>query len=722
MIWNISLLIAGGICVAVIVCAVISWVCRKWSSRGRLYLLMVGAFAAMFVLLLPYYLESNLPALSKIMLTLHSTAQAFTFDISVGEIVDSISSLHDGQLFAWYSRVISVMAMICPLFTIGFILSLVKNFWPRVRFALHFRKCAYIFPELNEMSLAFAKSAAEAKKGLVVFANAYEKEESDPELLEKAKKIHAICFAKSVENLPIHKTKRKWTRGIRFIMLKEDESAALAESLEIAKKYQDRPNTRVYLFSSSAIAGKVIDSVPSSSPTLSQALEEKISSDVDAIWDINTWRNTILRPGRGFYMQRVDPIKTLAIQTLSDPALIGYLKEESFSSKKISLMIVGLGGIGKQLLKTAVWLYQVAGYTVEINLFDNRSDAEVRELLKQECPELLDKELGSRHGDASYDITVFSNTDCFSSSFDELVKEGQFAEHLQRTQVVFVTLGDDDQNINAAVRIRVLFDQIKNSANGNGETDCPKIYSVVFNDEKHAYVNLKHEESRQVLRGVSRRKRQKDCSEGKPVTTISSGIHNYKKQYYNIRFVGNLSSQYCLQTLEGIELLEREAIARHLSWMVTNHYVKKAYTENAEFRDTINQMYLARGISDHQISIYDPLASSNKAEIASSVASNVQDYYAYEYYRDSSIATHLHKERILPVFLGIDSETIIMRKTLLTAMDENSWMRRLTEHMRWNAYMRSMGYRYGAKRFDRGLLHHDLIPFEELDPIEFFKD
>ena len=44
------------------------------------------------------------------------------------------------------------------------------------------------------------------------------------------------------------------------------------------------------------------------------------------------------------------------------------------------------------------------------------------------------------------------------------------------------------------------------------------------------------------------------------------------------------------------------------------------------------------------------------------------------------------------------------------------------EHMSWNAYMRSEGYVYGAKRDSTAKVHPDLVPFDELDEKEKLKD
>ena len=47
---------------------------------------------------------------------------------------------------------------------------------------------------------------------------------------------------------------------------------------------------------------------------------------------------------------------------------------------------------------------------------------------------------------------------------------------------------------------------------------------------------------------------------------------------------------------------------------------------------------------------------------------------------------------------------------------------RITEHMRWNAYMRGLGYRRADARYDRAMVHKDLKPWGDLPCRERYKD
>lgn len=699
MIWKVCFTVALILCAAALAAVILSWKPGHASPKVRLWIAMAGAFAVTFTLLLPYFWAQKLPAMNRIIMDLHATAQAFTLDIPIGEILKEITPSHPVHGCA-----VAVSSVLCPLFTVGFLLSLVRNVWSVLRLAFSFGRHAYVFSELNEMSLAFAQGVVKEKKGLAVFAGVTV--DTDPALTAQAERLRAICFSGSVANLPI---RRHSKRGVHFLLMEEDESSALSASLALTKRYRKRENTQVVLYSSSETAGNVIDSVENVSPSLGSKLTKDIKDNFDIIWDAKTWtKNSALERTDGFYLRRVDPIRDLARNTLLDKDLILHLKEQSAASKTISLMIVGGGHLGRDLMKTAVWLYQVVDYKVEINLFDKRSEAEVLDQLKLECPELFDEKRGNGAGDANYEINVFCGADCFSASFDKRLSP----QALQRTQAVFVSLGDDDQNVRAAIRLRELFDRAHGKCTEEGKEALPWIYAVVYNDAK-----LECLES------------QEPAAENgeKTQTEKHSRLQNHKEENYEIRLIGSLSSRFCPHALETCEKTEREALARHFSWMVANHFVNEAFQNDGEFRQQLASRYLARGIKVPR-SIYDPFAAcfENPAgkpkPIEDFISAEVRKYYAYEYYRDSSIAAHLHRNIFLQTFNGTKPEDGEARKKRLTSFDKDVCKSRLNEHIRWNAYMRSIGFRHGDERFDRGRMHNDLVPFDELVPAEQFKD
>ena len=102
----------------------------------------------------------------------------------------------------------------------------------------------------------------------------------------------------------------------------------------------------------------------------------------------------------------------------------------------------------------------------------------------------------------------------------------------------------------------------------------------------------------------------------------------------------------------------------------------------------------------------------------------------FEYYRLSSVARVLHARLrgsltamgLMPSFDDAPADNAKKhdpqkRLCRCSACQAN----RVSEHMRWNVYMRTGGYRLGERR-DRALTHNNLIPFDRLDPVEQAKD
>lgn len=85
------------------------------------------------------------------------------------------------------------------------------------------------------------------------------------------------------------------------------------------------------------------------------------------------------------------------------------------------------------------------------------------------------------------------------------------------------------------------------------------------------------------------------------------------------------------------------------------------------------------------------------------------DFWRYEYNYQSSTARAIH----------------LKARSNLSGQAANR--SGITEHKRWNAYMRSLGYTYSgsgdpSSRNDLAKLHNDLIPYDQLSASEKLKD
>lgn len=144
-------------------------------------------------------------------------------------------------------------------------------------------------------------------------------------------------------------------------------------------------------------------------------------------------------------------------------------------------------------------------------------------------------------------------------------------------------------------------------------------------------------------------------------------IHNFKGKPYRISFVGNLDISFSEQMLLNSEL-EQCALKRHMSY-----------------------------------------------------GGPVSDFWSYEYNYRSSTASAIHQK--LRIQCGIPGADKPVGERTVEERDALA----LLEHKRWNAYMRSEGYRFSgsmdpATRNDLGKVHNFLVPFEALPEREKRKD
>lgn len=312
--------------------------------------------------------------------------------------------------------------------------------------------------------------------------------------------------------------------------------------------------------------------------------------------------------------------------------------------KEIGAVIVGMGAHGTEMLKTLTWFCQMDGYRVTLNAFDKDELAESK--FTALCPELMDEKFNGKYieKEAQYLINIHSGIDVDSLEFTEKIKK------LPNTTYVFVAIGGDSDNIRCAVNLRTLFVRMGIH---------PIIHAVVYDsDKKEALV----------------------------------GVENFKKQAYDIDFVGDLKSIYSEEVIINSEL---------------EHIALRGHMKRAE--DKIRD---------------DEAAAKKKStpeDFAEKLLEAKNELFTFEYNYRSSIASALHiKARRACEIPGTDKKIDDMSEAEKEGI-------KILEHRRWNAYMRSEGFIFSGStesdtRNDLGKMHNDLTDFDKLNAKEKEKD
>lgn len=511
------------------------------------------------------------------------------------------------------------------------------------------------------------------------------------------------------------------------------------------KKHKEAGKRSIFLFSSRPSAGYILDSVDKGDKMVNELLMQEIQADPAAFLYNNGPKDPDQKIDGGFYIRRLDSVELLAKRILTDDALIDPLFEAAAETGKISLLIVGLGEYGKVFMKVALWLYQICGVQLDICVIDSKDEEELRKSLKQDWPEIMEKNPSREPGDANYRIRFFANTNCFSSDLDELFEKEGSKEVLKNTQLAFVTLGDDEKNIETAVTLRRLFVSVSAAAEDENKekiTEPPLIYSVVYDDKKATSLTG--------LKKVTAEETAKKTEETAKKEEKEPGLVNHKGTSYHIRFVGNLKSQFSYDVIEREKKIEAKALRYHLEWVAKARQLRLLYEDKAlagderfaEFRNSVDRYFERKKaeymeyirehptdkgwVRDWKDAYLFEEGSDGKPDYErfnmKEIKSMIDNYFNFEYYRLSSIAKVVHKsvldawERILQVEKPKDHWD-----GSVCGCDYCKG-RRITEHMRWNAYMRVTGYKYNEKRVDRARFHNDLVPWDALDELEKYKD
>lgn len=466
---------------------------------------LIGFFIATALLFIPIYyhnyflMENGFGKLSKvILLSIHNTMRLFILDGDFQIVKDTITKAALGDpLTKVYSLYMAILFVAAPVLTAGFVLSFFKNVASSVRYFFQPKSDIYIMSQLNECSIALARDILtnpdiEGEK-LVLFADVFEKEEEENfELVQQAKRLGAICFRKDITELGLRPYKNKIMRKFYFLGDNEDENVKHALKL-IARcrqrKCYNTKNTQFYVLSNSIESEALLNSID----------------------------NGNMR------VRRVRQSRNLALDVLRKYSI--FKTDVKRGDKKlINIVIVGLGGYGVELLKSICWCGQMDGYLLQIHVFDREKDCEGK--IRGFAPELIKYNHRTIEGEPFYDIYFYDEIDVTKQIFLEKLSA------IKDITKVYVTLGDDELNIETAMRMRMQFGRDAICANGS----IPPIFTVV-------YSSLKSETFEQ-----------------------NNGLQSIKGDDYGIQFIGSMGEKYSLRAIEQEEL-EADGLEVHLFWV-----------------------------------------------------------------------------------------------------------------------------------------------------------
>jgi transcription elongation GreA/GreB family factor len=241
-------------------------------------------------------------------------------------------------------------------------------------------------------------------------------------------------------------------------------------------------------------------------------------------------------------------------------------------------------------------------------------------------------------------------------------------------------LGDDSKNIAAAVHIRQLFQHkdIESELRKANLAGTREENEKVLENLKKKFDDPESGRSPLIFAVVNDARRADNL-----VETSKGKEADQARCNYHIHPIATLLNAYHIDNLYKLRNLEKSALKNHLSWAFKSVLASDATQVDQNTMDALVE--------------------------------NAEKYVKYSYYRDSSVATSLHQELLRKV----DGELKNLVNEEAPTVTE---IKKIIEKMRWNAYMRALGYQYLEVRNDRIKFHHLLVPYHDLSEDEKKKD
>ncbi len=420
---------------------------EKDFTFSPLQIFLIGFFISATLLYFPlsyafdFTGESQLLRIVKsFFLAIHNTMRAFLLEADFLEVKESINTLFDGETISVvYSTYAMMFSVVAPILTASFVLLMFKSISVTIKYSLNFSKNVFYISELNEKSLALAFSIQKGYshlKPLIVFCSIDDEDEQQGDLIEKANRLGAICFAKDIISIKLKSNRKNVNR--KFYFISENETLNMKQALSIIKTCKDNAklnvkNTECYVFAT--------------------------NSSSEALLNATDYGNIKVR--------RINPQRNLVYKTLTDYSIFDNAIEEN-GVKKINVLIVGFGKQGIEFLKALAWYGQMTGYEITINVFDINPD--VYSVARDLAPELIDFNGKRIEGEPYYKINFYGGVNVELADFAEKLKEvGQIT-------TAYIILGNDELNIETSIKFSTEYARLYKDG-----LKTLKIFAVVYN-------------------------------------------------------------------------------------------------------------------------------------------------------------------------------------------------------------------------------------------------
>ena len=416
---------------------------NRHRALSRVNFTFAATAIAAFVLTLPVQVSSGCGAVAGAVITFQRMFQVFSLD---GDY-SSLTQAGQGSASSWpwlYFVVSAIIFTLAPIMTASVVLSFFRDISGQIRLALRGSRPVLVFSELNERSLALAKSCLDRKtpgekKPMVVFTDVFQaNDEKSYELRSRAEQMGAICFKKDLLEVRLGKHPRK----VSFFIIGENDGENIDHALQLLNRYGQNEDTALYIFTASSESTLLLGSV----------VEEQVRMKV----------------------RRINQAQSLVYNYLYRNDIFSHAIDLGNGEKLLRVVIVGMGRYGTEFLKALTWAGQVPEVKLELHVFDQDRLAEDR--FASMCPELMAMNGNDIPGECHYHITFHRAPDgrglgAYTREFDRQISD------LGPVSLAIVALGDDASDIEVSMKLRTLFRR-------SCPEVTPRIEAVVYQSTK----------------------------------------------------------------------------------------------------------------------------------------------------------------------------------------------------------------------------------------------
>ncbi len=566
-------------------------------------------------------------------------------------LLQEVFSANDWKVFV-YSGVASIMAFCAPITSATIFFEVLANFFPKIKF--FFLKCCflkeiYYFSELNERSLALAKSISKSAKAVhpaIIFTDAYadQTQENISEFLAEAKRIGAVCLRDDITHLQ----KRGWGQR-KFFLIDDNEVKNLQALTNLTDKFNHKSlkKSEVYIFCQDLIYTDIEKQVR-------KKLEKEYGyGDKDfTIIPVRCYRNLITN------MIEKTP--------LYEP-IVHKMSENPDKKTKLNVTIFGVGDIGREMFLTTYWIGQMLNCELNINVISKESEEEFWGKIDYINPEIRYTTYEKHEVLRVYkDKDEFSDTYCKVKYFSCDIQSDEFRKLLGRedgrntifdTHYFLVSLGSDQLNLSVANTLKKHI--MKYHIEHKDRDDKTIINYVVYNADLSSTLNNspfvcsyseKPDIYMQAVGGVE----QNYTATNIFMTDYYEDATGAAKSYDNRQGKKQRKKAYKNRMKSEYEYWSNLALRLHFKYKVFSVYP------------------FEKSIFDDELEYMDNRVSTCK-----------------KYIEEFRKKTDNSKSCIKKKGETQDENKVVNRKS---TYDENclQWL----EHRRWNAFLRTMGYRY----------------------------